>query len=432
MDKSDLNKNEIEKAKQNGFILTGRVGSGKTTLLNVIFGKEVCIVKRNLSRVTEKSSVYYCRLENGNCISIIDTPGLSYRNKMEEEEMDTIYLKEILKVISEQKINIKGILFLVNFQNERFDAADQETLLKYHSVFPFKRFWINLIVIFTHHYADPDGDDQEEMKEIRDRNGEIFSRIMDKVKNVSYAIDYRNLKIRYYNCFWPVKNDKQRLTNMKNRDDLEILLDELCKRESLFSKKEISPTELNFNANNDNKILDNNKIKNSNSNNISLEKQNEEFKDKINKLEKYIKELESKLNDKDIIINELKSKNENLNKKIKDLENNSNINSNPNNIIELQNEIQLFKSYCNFSNDEKLIKINFISSNQDIDYSTITKNTEKFSKLEIPLYEKYPNYLDSENYFLVNGKRVNRNRTLEENRIKNGDVITLLINNFDE
>ena len=117
---------------------------------------------------------------------------------------------------------------------------------------------------------------------------------------------------------------------------------------------------------------------------------------------------------------------------MKDLENNSNINSNPNNIIELQNEIQLFKSYCNFSNDEKLIKINFISSNQDIDYSTITKNTEKFSNLETQLYDKYPNYLDSETYFLVNGKRVNRKRTLEENKIKNGDVITLLINCFDE
>ena len=128
----------------------------------------------------------------------------------------------------------------------------------------------------------------------------------------------------------------------------------------------------------------------------------------------------------------IKSKNENLNKKMKDLENNSNINSNPNSIIELQNEIQLFKSYCNFSNDEKLIKINFISSNQDIDYSTITKNTEKFSNLETKLYDKYPNYLDSETYFLVNGKRVNRKRTLEENKIKNGDVITLLINNFDE
>jgi len=172
----------------------------------------------------------------------------------------------------------------------------------------------------------------------------------------------------------------------------------------------------------------NNKTKANNSNNILLEDQKEDYKNKINRLEKYIKELESKINDKDTIINELKTKNLFLNKAIKDLENNSNIN----NIKELKNEIQLFKSYCNFSNDEKLIKIKFISSKQDIDFSIITKNNEKFSKLEIPLYEKYQSYLDSENYFLVNGKKVNRNRTLKENNIKNGDVITLLINNYDE
>ena len=292
MDKSNLNKSEIEKAKQNGFILTGRFGSGKTTLLNAIFGKEVGIVKRDFLRVTEKSSVYYCRLENGNCISIIDTPGISNStNTLNDKDRDDIYLEEMLKVISENKINIKGILFLVNFQMKKFFDEDQDALLKYHSIFPLKRFWINLIVIFTHYYANPNGDDKEEIK-IRERNNEvIFSRIMDKVKNVSYVIDYRNLKIRYYNSYSPAKLEKQRLKNMKVRDDLEILLDELCKRESLFSKKEISPTELNFNANN-NKIVDNNK--NKNSNNILSEKQNEEFKDKINKLEKYIKKIRIK------------------------------------------------------------------------------------------------------------------------------------------
>ena len=128
-----------------------------------------------------------------------------------------------------------------------------------------------------------------------------------------------------------------------------------------------------------------------------MENQKEDYNNKINRLEKYIKELESKIYDKDIIINELKTKNLFLNKVIKDLENNSNIN-NIKELKELKNEIQLFKSYCYFSNDEKLIKIKFISK-QDIDFSIITKNNEKFSKLEIPLYEKYQSYLDSENYF---------------------------------
>ena len=185
-------------------------------------------------------------------------------------------------------------------------------------------------------------------------------------------------------------------------------------------KKYKSKTFLDFI--NDNSVKNNNEIKINNVENILLEKKNEEYKDKINKLEKYIKELESKIKEKDLLINEVNKKNENLNQKIKEI---------TNDIIGLKNEINLFKLYYNFAEGEKLIKINFISSGQDIDYSMITKNTENFSKLEITLYQKYPRYLDSENYFIVNGNKINRNRTLEQNKIKNNDVITLLINNFD-
>ena len=240
MDKSNLSETEIEKAKQNGFILTGKTGAGKTTLLNAIFGKEVGLVKSSSKSVTTNSSIYYYKLENGNCVSLIDTPGLSDTNMIENKDIDNIHLEEIKKVISEQKIHIKGILFLVNFQEERFDASEQKALLNYNYMFPLKRFWKNLIVIFTHYFDDPDGDDEEEMKKNRDKsNGEIFSEIMKNVKDVSDVIDYCNLKIRYFNSYSPVKNEKQEKKNIKARDDLEILLNELSKSEPLFNKIEI-------------------------------------------------------------------------------------------------------------------------------------------------------------------------------------------------
>ena len=47
------------------------------------------------------------------------------------------------------------------------------------------------------------------------------------------------------------------------------------------------------------------------------------------------------------------------------------------------------------------------------------------------LYEKYPKYKSSKNYFLVNKTKINRNRTLEENKIRNNDILTLGINNLD-
>ena len=177
---------------------------------------------------------------------------------------------------------------------------------------------------------------------------------------------------------------------------------------------------------------DNNEnIKIINTNNSFLENKNKEYLNKINELEKYIKELESKIKEKDRIINEETIKNENLNKKLKELQNISNNNLDINNILELKNEIKLFREYYNFSEGEKLISIKFASEEQDIDYSVIIKNTELFSKIETLLYNKYPKYTDTENYFLANGNRINRHKSLEKNNIKNNDIITLYINNFD-
>ena len=240
MGKDDLTEEEKQSARENGFVISGKTGAGKTTLLNAIFGKEVGKAERSLKSVTQHSTVYYYKLENGKCITLVDTPGLSDANKIENKEIDNIHLDGITKVISEQNIHIKGILFLVNFQNERFDADEQEALLKYNEVFPLKKFWQNLIVIFTHHFADPDGDDEEEMKSNRDKsNGEIFCKIMDKVKNVSDVIDYKGLKIKYFNSYSPEKNEKQKKKNVKVRDELEIVLDNLIQSEPLFSRVEI-------------------------------------------------------------------------------------------------------------------------------------------------------------------------------------------------
>ena len=156
---------------------------------------------------------------------------------------------------------------------------------------------------------------------------------------------------------------------------------------------------------------------------------NEEYKTKINELENIIKELKIRLIEKDKLIREEKEKKDNLYKKIKEIKNS--FNDQTNKMVKLENEIKLFRSYYNFSSNEKLISIKFISVNQDIDFSVICKNTEAFSKIENMLYEEYPEYKDYENYFLVNGNRINRHRTLEENKVRNNDILTLEINNFD-
>jgi len=204
-------------------------------------------------------------------------------------------------------------------------------------------------------------------------------------------------------------NMRNDFPNQKSSFNNEILNDNLLK----------TSTKLNCNNIKNNQNMNNQSLSQNNS--LSLEKQNKEYKIKINNLEKYIKVLEIKLKEKDKIINEEKIKNDNLQKEIK---NNSKIK-------ELENEIKLFKSYYNFSEGENLISIKFISVSQDINYDIIVKNTEKFTKLESMLYEKYPKYIDLENFFLVHGNKISKHRSLKENKIDNNDVITLEVTNFD-
>ena len=153
-----------------------------------------------------------------------------------------------------------------------------------------------------------------------------------------------------------------------------------------------------------------------------IKKENEDYKNKIKDLENKIIKLELIIKEKDNIINEYN--------KIKELKNISNNNfENSERIKELEKELEKYKAYCLLPG-EKLLTIKFISIDQEIKFNTVAKNTDNFTKLESSLYEKYPKYKETENYFLVNGKKLNKHKTLDENKIKDNDILTLGI--FDE
>ena len=67
-------------------------------------------------------------------------------------------------------------------------------------------------------------------------------------------------------------------------------------------------------------------------------------------------------------------------------------------------------------------------ANQDIvNYNIICKNTDLFVRLEEKLYQDYPRFKDFEIYFQVGARKINRFKTIEENNIKNNDVISVFI-----
>ena len=44
---------------------------------------------------------------------------------------------------------------------------------------------------------------------------------MNKVKNVSDIINYNEIKIKYFNSYWPVRKERNKLQNDKIRNELE-------------------------------------------------------------------------------------------------------------------------------------------------------------------------------------------------------------------
>ena len=103
--------------------------------------------------------------------------------------------------------------------------------------------------------------------------------------------------------------------------------------------------------------------------------------------------------------------------------NNINIEYN-NKILELKSQINQLKSYI-LSPGENLISIKFISCDQNINFSTFVKPNDIFTKIENILYNNYPNYRKIENYYIVNGQKINKYMTIAQNGIKNNDTITL-------
>ena len=65
---------------------------------------------------------------------------------------------------------------------------------------------------------------------------------------------------------------------------------------------------------------------------------------------------------------------------------------------------------------------------QDIaNYSLECKNTDLFVSLEERLLDEFPEFKKYDVYYLVNTKRVKRYLTLDQNKIKKNDLISLYI-----
>lgn len=93
-------------------------------------------------------------------------------------------------------------------------------------------------------------------------------------------------------------------------------------------------------------------------------------------------------------------------------------------INELSDEMNKVK--LELKNRDNLISVKFISGDQKINCILKCEKTDNFIQLENSLYELYPECKMTENDFLINGQMIDKNRSIEENKIKENDTIMVI------
>ena len=188
-------------------------------------------------------------------------------------------------------------------------------------------------------------------------------------------------------------------------------------------------------------ILDNNLINNLRRELEEEKKKNKILQDTINKLNNTINQLKQEHNT-DILKykKELKAyidRNEILNNQIKKLSlDNTNLkeenkkNNNSNDIVRLYKKIEELNEQIKrypfiLEEGEKILSVIFTSVSQKVNYSMVCKNTDSIYNLEGELYKAFPEFAQTNNYFLCKGTVVNRFKKFEELKFKNGDIIII-------
>ena len=75
----------------------------------------------------------------------------------------------------------------------------------------------------------------------------------------------------------------------------------------------------------------------------------------------------------------------------------------------------------------KMIAVNFISMDNNVHFSVPCIESDIFAEVEEKLYKEYPEYRETNNYFLVDGKQILRFKTIGQNNIRSGRPLTLVI-----
>ena len=165
-----------------------------------------------------------------------------------------------------------------------------------------------------------------------------------------------------------------------------------------------------------------------------LSKNNNDEKDKE------INDLKNKLNNANKIIEQQKNTIEDLQKKLNNYTNDNNNtiqalqNTNKQKeaeLIKLRTELTNIKNNLSQSkivlNKSQMMALHFTSTDQNVHFSIPCIESDIFAEVEEKLYKEYPEYRETNNTFLAQGKQILRFKTIGQNKIGSGITLTLVI-----
>jgi len=153
---------------------------------------------------------------------------------------------------------------------------------------------------------------------------------------------------------------------------------------------------------------------------------NNNYEIQINELKRQLKEEKEK---NQILINENINLKNIINQLNIEINNIKGIKEKLQHNLTQKNKINEHYDLSSVNEDDKIIAVNFVSMERnDIGhFNLICKKRDLFVRLEERLYENFPQYKEFDIYFLVDGRRIKRFKTLEQNNINNNDIINLFI-----
>ena len=145
---------------------------------------------------------------------------------------------------------------------------------------------------------------------------------------------------------------------------------------------------------------------------IKLREENNFLKNELQKANQMINNLKNEQNQQGLYTNnQIKLKEDEINK------------------LKIELEKLKIKEKDKLINFDDIIIISFTSEDKIIDkYPIKCLKTDTFAEVEEKIYQKYDNFRDTNNTFILNEVPILRFKTLSENNIKDGDILKLIRN----